>query len=96
MFYIIYDRTWIKLEAQCLNSDIVIDSITGWECMSDMDAEIIKVEIERYFNEDFIQVLHILIPTFKNCFREFLAWGGYYNNLYKNHQHNMNRHLMNF
>ena len=77
MFSIMYDRIWIKLEAQGLNSDMVIDRITGWECMSDTDAEIIKVGIERYFNEDFISALHILVPRFENCFREFFAWGGY-------------------
>lgn len=77
MFSIMYDRIWIKLEQQGLSCKMVVDRITGWECMSEIDANIIKVGIERYFNEDFISAIHILVPKFESCFREFFSWGGY-------------------
>lgn len=77
MFSIMYDKIWIKLEQQGLSCEMVVDRITGWECMSEIDADIIKVGIERYFNEDFISAIHILVPKFESCFREFFSWGGY-------------------
>ena len=77
MFSIMYDKIWIKLEQQGLTCEMVVDRITGWECMSEIDADIIKVGIERYFNEDFISAIHILVPKFESCFREFFSWGGY-------------------
>lgn len=77
MFSILYDLIWIKLEEQGLNCEMVVDRITGWECMSEIDADIIKVGIERYFSEDFISAIHILVPKFESCFREFFSWGGY-------------------
>lgn len=77
MFSIMYDKIWIKLEQQGLSCKMVVDRITGWECMSEIDANIIKVGIERYFNEDFISAIHILVPKFESCFREFFSWGGY-------------------
>ena len=77
MFSLMYDRIWIKLEQQGLSCDMVVNRITGWEYMSEIDSEIIKVGIERYFNEDFISAIHILVPKFESCFREFFSWGGY-------------------
>lgn len=77
MFSIVYDMIWIKLEQQGLSCEMVVDRITGWECMSEADVNIIKVGIERYFNKDFISAIHILVPKFENCFREFFSWGGY-------------------
>lgn len=77
MFSIMYDKIWIKLEQQGLSCEMVVDRITGWECMSEIDADIIKVGIERYFNEDFISAIHTLVPKFESCFREFFSWGGY-------------------
>ncbi|MDU4471463.1 MAG: DUF4209 domain-containing protein [Clostridium perfringens] len=77
MFSIMYDKIWIKLKQQGLNCEMIVDRITGWECMSETDADIIKVGIERYFNEDFISAIHILVPKFESCFREFFSWGGY-------------------
>lgn len=77
MFSIMYDKIWIKLEQQGLSCEMVVDRITGWECMSETDSDIIKVGIERYFNEDFISAIHILVPKFESCFREFFSWGGY-------------------
>lgn len=77
MFSIMYDKIWIKLEQQGLNCEMVCERITKWEYMSEEDAKIIKVGIERYFNEDFISAIHILVPKFESCFREFFSWGGY-------------------
>lgn len=77
MFSIMYNKIWIKLEQQGLSCEMVVDRITGWECISEIDADIIKVGIERYFNEDFISAIHILVPKFESCFREFFSWGGY-------------------
>lgn len=77
IFSIMYDRIWLKLKQQGLSCKMVVDRITGWECMNEIDADIIKVGIERYFEDDFISAIHILVPKFENCFREFFSWGGY-------------------
>lgn len=77
MFAILYDRVWIKLEKQGLNCEMVVKRIIEWECMSETDADIIKVGIKRYFDGDFISAIHILVPKFESCFREFFSWGGY-------------------
>ena len=54
---------------------MVVNRIIKWKYIREIDANIIKVYIERYFSNDFISDIHILAPRFENCFRQFFGAG---------------------
>lgn len=99
VFSTVFKEGWDRLVKKGLTQDDVIEDIIGWKYMSNDDAAIVKVGITRYFEEDFISALHILIPRFENCFRNFFIEGGYPTISIKDgitqHEQNFNDFLLN-
>lgn len=68
---------WDKMVQKGLTPDMVICRICEIEYMEDMQKKLIRRGIERFFFEDYISALHILVPQFESYFRIFFEWGGF-------------------
>lgn len=72
------------------SSDFVIN-------MDETQKEIIAVGINRFFEDDYVSALHVLVPQFESYFRTFFEWGGFPTTSLKNnglqHEQNFNDFL---
>ncbi|HZJ76887.1 MAG TPA: hypothetical protein VFC70_04175, partial [Oscillospiraceae bacterium] len=76
-FNILYKKIWEKLIEKGITCEMVIERITNWGYMGEEDKIIIERGIKSFFGDDFISALHILVPKFESCFRNFFEQGGY-------------------
>lgn len=76
-FGTVYSEIWNRMKTAGLKSDIVINRICNCKYINDNNKEVIKIGIERLFDDDYISCLHILVPQFENLFRTFFEWGGF-------------------
>jgi hypothetical protein len=60
-----------KMLNQGLTADIIISRINNWEYLDESKKPIIERGIRRFFEGDYISSIHILVPTYEYCFREF-------------------------
>jgi len=92
-FNILYKEIWKKLIEQGLTCEMVIKRITNWKYINEEDKIIVEQGIKNFFSDDFISALHILVPKFESCFRNFFEEGGYATTSIK---HNTTQHEQNF
>ncbi len=76
-FGVFYDAVWEALLKNGLRANHAIDRITSWQYMNNDSRFIVEQGVLRMFDEDYISAIHILVPRFENCFREFFECGGY-------------------
>ncbi len=76
-FGIIFKDVWDYLISEGLTSDKVVARITEWNYMDEQNKIIVEQGLKRFFDEDYISSLHILVPQFESCFRKFFEYYGY-------------------
>jgi hypothetical protein len=76
-FTIMVKYIWDKMIADGLTPDMPIGRVCNTEYMDDRQKEIISRGIYRFFENDYISALHILVPQFESYFRTFFEWGGF-------------------
>lgn len=88
---------WDKMVEMGLTADMVISRICESEYMDETQKDIIAVGIKRFFEDDYVSALHILVPQFESYFRTFFEWGGFPTTSIKNnglqHEQNFNDFL---
>lgn len=98
-YSILYKEVWKRLLKQGLTAEMVVERITNWDYIDEGDKIIVEKGIRSFFNNDYISTLHILVPKFESCFREFFEWGGYATTSIKSnttqHEQNFNDFLRN-
>ena len=92
MFSTVVNFIWTKMIDMGLTVQMVIDRICETEYMEETQKEIIAVGINRFFEDDYVSALHILVPQFERYFRTFFEWGGFPTTSLKNNgiQHEQN------
>ena len=73
----IFDRIWQKLIDDGLTSDIIFTLFETIGYLSDNQKAIIKRGIDRFFADDYISSLHIMLPQYENAFRRFFESYGF-------------------
>lgn len=76
-FSTVVNFIWTKMIDMGLTAQMVIGRICETEYMDEMQKEIIAVGINRFFEDDYVSALHVLVPQFENYFRTFFEWGGF-------------------
>lgn len=76
-FSTIVNFIWNKMIDKGLTAQMVRERILESEYMNDTQSELISVGIDRFFAEDYVSALHILVPQFESYFRTFFEWGGF-------------------
>jgi len=77
LFTTLMSNIWERMINMGLTSEMVTERICSTEYMEEDNKELIKTAIDRFFNDDYISALHILVPQFENYFRTLFEWGGY-------------------
>lgn len=97
MFSTVVNFIWTKMIDMGLTAQMVVDRICGTEYMDETQKEIIAVGINRFFEDDDVSALHVLVPQFESYFRTFFEWGGFPTTSLKNnglqHEQNFNDFL---
>lgn len=97
MFSTVVNFIWDKMIDMGLTAQMVIDRICETEYMDKTQKEIIAVGINRFFENDYVSALHVLVPQFESYFRTFFEWGGFPTTSLKNnglqHEQNFNDFL---
>lgn len=97
MFSTVVNFIWTKMIDMGLTAQMVIDRICETEYMDETQKEIIAVGINRFFENDYVSALHVLVPQFESYFRTFFEWGGFPTTSLKNnglqHEQNFNDFL---
>lgn len=76
-FSTVVNFIWNKMLDMGLAAHMVISRICDIEYMDETQKEIIAVGINRFFENDYVSALHILVPQFESYFRTFFEWGGF-------------------
>lgn len=76
-FGVFFMAIWDELIKDGLTVGMVIDRVTTWEYMSEENKVIIEQGIRRMFECDYVSAVHILVPRFESCLREFFDCYGY-------------------
>ncbi len=76
-FSIVVNFIWDKMIEMGLTADMVIGRICEMEYMNETQKEVITVGINRFFEDDYVSALHVLVPQFESYFRTFFEWGGF-------------------
>jgi hypothetical protein len=76
-FSTIVNFIWNKMIDNELTAHMVITRICESDYMNDTQKELISIGINRFFAEDYVSALHILVPQFECYFRTFFEWGGF-------------------
>lgn len=88
---------WSKMIEMGLTAHMVISRICKTEYMDEAQKDIIAVGIKRFFEDDYVSALHVLVPQFESYFRTFFEWGGFPTTSIKNnglqHEQNFNDFL---
>lgn len=96
-FSTVVNFIWTKMIDMGLTAQMVISRICETEYMDEMQKEIISVGIDRFFEDDYVSALHVLVPQFESYFRTFFEWGGFPTTSLKNnglqHEQNFNDFL---
>lgn len=77
IFSTVVNFIWNKMIDMGLTADMVIARICKIEYMDETQKEIIAVGIKKFFEDDYVSALHILVPQFESYFRTFFEWGGF-------------------
>lgn len=77
IFITLIGNIWERMISIGLTSEMVSERICNTEYMEEDNKALINVAIERFFEDDYISTLHILVPQFENYFRTLFEWGGY-------------------
>lgn len=93
MINLFYNNIWYKLINEGLTCEMLIERIISWKYLDEDDTYIITCGIKRFFENDYISAIHILVPKFENIFREFFSYGGFATTSIK---HNITQHEQNF
>ena len=96
-FSTVVNFIWTKMIDMGLTAQMVISRICETEYMDETQKEIIAVGIDRFFEDDYVSALHVLVPQFESYFRTFFEWGGFPTTSLKNnglqHEQNFNDFL---
>jgi len=76
-FSTVVNFIWNKMIAKGLTAQMVTTRICHSEYMDETQAELISIGIDRFFVEDYVSALHVLVPQFESYFRNFFEWGGF-------------------
>lgn len=76
-FSTIFNYIWNKMISMGLSADMVISRVCEIEYMDETQKRIITVGINKFFEDDYVSALHILVPQFESYFRTFFEWGGF-------------------
>ncbi len=77
VFSTIVNFIWNKMIENGLTAQMVIDRICSSDYMEEDQKKFISNGIKRFFEDDYVSTLHILVPQFESCFRTFFEWGGF-------------------
>lgn len=64
-------------EERKLNIDNLTSYLKDWELMPEENLEIVAVGIERYFSEDYVSAIHILVPQLEAVIRKMFEKAGF-------------------
>lgn len=76
-FSTVVNFIWNKMIDMGLTAHMVINRICEIEYMDETQKEIIAVGINRFFEDDYVSALHVLVPQFESYFRTLFEWGGF-------------------
>lgn len=76
-FSTVVNFIWTKMIDMGLTAKMVIGRICETEYMDETQKEVIAVGINRFFEDDYVSALHVLVPQFESYFRTFFEWGGF-------------------
>jgi len=76
-FSVLVKYIWDKMLQNGLTDEMVSSRICEIEYMSETQKELISVAIKKFFEDDYISCLHILVPQFESYFRTLFEWGGF-------------------
>lgn len=76
-FSVLVNYIWNRMITDGLTANMVSDRICEIEYMDDQQKELITSAINRFFENDYISTLHILVPQFESYFRTLFEWGGF-------------------
>lgn len=77
IFSIFVNFIWNKMIDMGLTVYMVTDRICSTEYMNETQKEIIAVGINRFFEDDYVSALHVLVPQFESYFRTLFECGGF-------------------
>lgn len=60
-----------------LTSDEFIKKIISWSLMSSQNAPLVEIGIRKFFDDDYVSSLHILVPQFESCLRRMFSQAGF-------------------
>lgn len=76
-FALYFNYLWNMMIENGLTSTMVAEKICTYEYIDETSKNIVKKGIERFFDDDYISSLHIIVPQFERLFRTFFEWGGF-------------------
>ena len=59
-----------------LNADTLAAYIKAWPLLDEDNSAIIEVGLKRFFEEDYVSALHVLVPQFEACARKMFEKAG--------------------
>ena len=75
--YLILDELFRRLvEEKGLNAETLWHYLDEWGQIDEDNLEIIRGGLERYFERDYVSILHILIPQFEDVLRTLFERAG--------------------
>ncbi len=57
---------------KCLNSESLLEYLTEWRYINLENLTLLKTGLDRYFADDFVSAIHILVPQYEDVLRTFL------------------------
>jgi hypothetical protein len=60
-----------------MTSELIVDKIFAWPLMSKKNKPFVELGIKKFFDEDYVSSIHILVPQFESTLRRMFAVAGY-------------------
>lgn len=77
IYFSVFNIVWDKLQSDGMTAEAFAPLFKDKEYLAEDQKQMIACGITRFFDDDYISALHILVPQFENAFRRFFESYGY-------------------